>query len=138
MSMYGLVFGTNPQADAILATLGLRRADCGRFRDCFVADGRIAVYTRNGGGNRRQAGLGAGNLDHQIRPAYALPDPFGSCQRALGVLREVGVDFKADVAIASGALLIHRSEQIRRRLDILDRKLPEDLFRALAGLRQRR
>lgn len=52
MSLYNLVFGQNPAADMILATLGLTRGDCGRFRDCFVADSRIAVYTRNGGGNR--------------------------------------------------------------------------------------
>jgi len=52
MSFYNMVFGQNPISDAILATLGLTRADCGRFRDCFIADGKIAVYTRNGGGNR--------------------------------------------------------------------------------------
>jgi len=32
--------------------LGLAPADVGRFRDCFVANGEIAIYTRNGGGNR--------------------------------------------------------------------------------------
>lgn len=47
-----MMFGRNPAADVILATLGLSRYDVGRFRDCFVADGEIAVYTRNGGGNR--------------------------------------------------------------------------------------
>lgn len=52
MSMYSMVFGKNPMSEAILATLGLTRADCGRFRDCFIANGKIAVYTRNGGGNR--------------------------------------------------------------------------------------
>jgi len=39
-------------SEAILATLGLRKEDVGRFRDCFVSDGKIAVYTRNGDGNR--------------------------------------------------------------------------------------
>lgn len=52
MSMYGMIFGRNKDSDVILATLGLTKADVGRFRDCFVADGKIAVYTRNGGGNR--------------------------------------------------------------------------------------
>jgi len=51
--MYNLVFGQNSAADAILATLGLTRSDCGRFRDCVVTKGNIAVYTRNGGGNRQ-------------------------------------------------------------------------------------
>lgn len=54
MGLYNMIFGTNPLSDAVLATLGLTRGDCGRFRDCFVANGEIAVYTRNGGGNREQ------------------------------------------------------------------------------------
>ncbi len=58
-------------------------------------------------------------------------------QRARGVVRQVRADLQADVAVAPAALLVQRPEQIRRRLDILDRKLPEDLLRALAGLRQR-
>lgn len=52
MSMYHLIFGQNPMSDVILAVLGLKRDDVGRFRDCFVTNGEIAVYTRNGGGNR--------------------------------------------------------------------------------------
>lgn len=50
--LYGALFGENPRADVLLATLGLTRADVGRFRDCFISEGKIAVYTRNGGGNR--------------------------------------------------------------------------------------
>ena len=49
---YNLVFGQNSKADAILATLDLTKKMVGRFRDVFVAEGEIAVYTRNGGGNR--------------------------------------------------------------------------------------
>lgn len=52
--MYNMIFGENKASDVILATLGLTRAHCGRFRDCFVANGEIAVYTRNGGGNREE------------------------------------------------------------------------------------
>lgn len=52
MSMYNMMFGNNPASDIILATLGLTRADTGRFRDCFISEGEIAVYTRNGGNNR--------------------------------------------------------------------------------------
>ena len=50
--LYSMVFGQNGSSDAILATLRLSRGDFGRFRDVFVANGEIAVYTRNGGGNR--------------------------------------------------------------------------------------
>ena len=52
--MYNMIFGQNKFADAILATLGLKQGDTGRFRDCFVANGKIAIYTRNGGGNREE------------------------------------------------------------------------------------
>lgn len=52
MSLYNMVFGQNSASSAILATLGLTPGECGRFRDCFVSNGEIAIYTRNGGGNR--------------------------------------------------------------------------------------
>jgi len=52
MSFYNIVFGKNPRGEIILKTLGLSKGDTGRYRDCFVADGEIAVYTRNGGNNR--------------------------------------------------------------------------------------
>jgi len=52
--MYNMIFGQNPVGDFILATLGIKRGDTGRYRDCFVANGEIAIYTRNGGGNREE------------------------------------------------------------------------------------
>lgn len=52
MSLYHLVFGQHPAADLVLATLGLTRGHFGRFRDCYLHGGEIAVYTRCGGGNR--------------------------------------------------------------------------------------
>lgn len=54
MSMYGLLHGENSDADLLLAALGLTRNDVGRYRDAWVSEkGEIAVYTRNGGGNRQ-------------------------------------------------------------------------------------
>ena len=52
MSMYGIVHGQNSLSDIILACLDLTRNGVGRFRDAHVANGEIAIYTRNGGGNR--------------------------------------------------------------------------------------
>lgn len=52
MSLYNALFGMNQMSDVLLAALGLTRADVGRFRDCYIQNDRIAVYTRNGGGNR--------------------------------------------------------------------------------------
>jgi len=50
--MYSIVFGKNAMSDVLLAMLGLDESKVGRFRDCYISNGMIAVYTRNGGGNR--------------------------------------------------------------------------------------
>ena len=53
MAMYNLMFGQSTAADLVLATLGLSQGDFGRFRDVWINPDKIAVYTRCGGGNRR-------------------------------------------------------------------------------------
>lgn len=53
MSLYNIVFGQNPLSDFLLGLLNMTRDDVGRFRDVFVEKDQIAVYTRNGGGNRQ-------------------------------------------------------------------------------------
>lgn len=52
MGLYNILSGVNANSAEILAMLGLTKQDTGRFRDCHVINGEIAVYTRNGGGNR--------------------------------------------------------------------------------------
>jgi len=53
MSMYAAMFGENANSDEVLAVIGLTRDDFYRYRDCWVEDdGKVAVYTRGGGGNR--------------------------------------------------------------------------------------
>jgi hypothetical protein len=52
--MYNILFGKNKKSDFLLNILGLTEADCGRFRDCYLKDDIIVIYTRNGGGNREQ------------------------------------------------------------------------------------
>lgn len=52
MSLYNMMFGENQLAPLIVRTLGKTEGDFGRFRDAFVADGKICIYTRCGGGNR--------------------------------------------------------------------------------------
>jgi hypothetical protein len=32
--------------------LNLKMEDTGRYRDCYISDGKIVIYTWNGGGNR--------------------------------------------------------------------------------------
>lgn len=52
MGMYSLMHGQNPLGPDLLAVIGLTVGDVGRYRDAYVSEGMIAVYTRNGGGNR--------------------------------------------------------------------------------------
>lgn len=57
MSLYNMLFGANPAGPAILATLGLKPNEVGRYRDCYVEKTELGTYqivlhTRNGGGNR--------------------------------------------------------------------------------------
>lgn len=52
MNMYTILFGTNPNADMILAAINLTKDDAERYRDCWVEENRICIRTRTGGGNR--------------------------------------------------------------------------------------
>lgn len=54
MTMYGMLFGQNSEADNLLALLRSVDADFNppRFRDCYFDGTHIVVHTRTGGGNR--------------------------------------------------------------------------------------
>jgi hypothetical protein len=47
-----MLFGVNPDTETLLGLLGKSKAEFGRFRNVYMEDGYIVVYTRNGGGNR--------------------------------------------------------------------------------------
>ena len=52
--LYNAIFGVNPATVLIAPMLTDERPESyfPRFRDCYVEDGNIVVYTRVGGGNR--------------------------------------------------------------------------------------
>ena len=50
--LYNIINGYNIACVLILPMLGRKQEEYPRFRDCFVEDGNIAIYTRCGGGNR--------------------------------------------------------------------------------------
>ena len=52
MSLYNMINGFDPAVVFILPLLGRRVSEYPRFRDCFVDDDKIAIYTRVGGNNR--------------------------------------------------------------------------------------
>lgn len=52
-NFYNMLFGNNAdQSGFLLSLLELTRADFGRYRDIYVTEDHIVVYTRCGGGNR--------------------------------------------------------------------------------------
>ena len=52
MNLYNMLFGINSAADVLLHIIGIDKTSIPRFRDCFIKDGHIVIYTRTGGGNR--------------------------------------------------------------------------------------
>lgn len=50
--LYNIINGYNIACVLILPMLGRKQEEYPRFRDCFVEDGMIAIYTRVGGDNR--------------------------------------------------------------------------------------
>jgi hypothetical protein len=56
MGFYNLLFGENSHADLLRKILDIDQPEgkwhSGRYRDCYLQDGKIVLYTRNGGGNR--------------------------------------------------------------------------------------
>ena len=52
MSLYNILFGQNILSKVLLSFVGLEESDVPRFRDCYIKEGDIVVYTRTGGGNR--------------------------------------------------------------------------------------
>ena len=58
MSLYNILFGVNPDADTILAIIGIKKEDIPRFRDVYTLkinrSAAVDIYTRTGGGNREE------------------------------------------------------------------------------------
>ena len=52
MSLYNMLNGFNPACLILMPMLGRKQEEYPRFRDCFLEDDKIAIYTRVGGGNR--------------------------------------------------------------------------------------
>lgn len=72
MSLYGLLFGENTGAEALLSEIGLDRGSFPRYRDCYLNPknpSEIVVLTRTGGNNRYC------EIDEQPQHEY----PFDDC-----------------------------------------------------------
>jgi len=61
MSLYNMINGISPETFIFLPMLGKHPSEYPRFRDCFINDGMIEVFTRVGG-NNRNSGFGEEEL----------------------------------------------------------------------------
>lgn len=52
MSFYNILFSANPMGVHYLKCLGISPNDIPRFRDCYLKDDRIVIFTQTGGSNR--------------------------------------------------------------------------------------
>ncbi len=55
MSLYNMLFGFNEFAQELIKILDINneKYPIGRFRNIYIQDGKIILYTRNGGSNRK-------------------------------------------------------------------------------------
>jgi hypothetical protein len=64
------------------------------------------------------AGVGARDLDHQVRAVDALPVHARGLERRVGVVREVGLDLERHVAVEVLGLVVDAAEDVAGRLHV--------------------
>ena len=67
MSLYNMINGFSPACVLIMPMLGRKQEEYPRFRNCFVEDGMIAIFTRVG---RYNKGCGFGEEELYKDPNY--------------------------------------------------------------------
>lgn len=97
MFLCNMLFGMNPQADLLLAVIGLKKNDVEIFRDVSASEGwtKTRVYTRTAGGNREHFP----NLTMRNLPSWqqSVDDEFDStyCMDTFKLPAEFAEDVKA-------------------------------------------
>ena len=120
--------GVEPGGDAPLdaAMIGLRR------RHVVLAREQQRHVDRDAGEDRlldrRQALLGAGNLDQKVRPAGAAVQVLGHGQRALGIVGQQRRHLERHPAVDAVGAVVDRPEQVRRARQVLDRQVEEQIL----------
>ena len=70
---------------------------------------------------KRRDALGrSGHLDHDVLAGHGFPQPSRFGERSVGVVRQIGRDFQAHVAVALLCALVHRAQQIGGVLNVSD------------------
>lgn len=114
MSLYNMINGVNPSTFFILPMLGEKHPDdYPRFRDCFVDNNEIHVYTRVGGGNRN---CEFGEEELQQHPNYLrdFDDEYDSTYATY--VFSIPDEFKNDFDLITSGKIREISEVYKERL----------------------
>ena len=114
MSLYNMINGVNPATFFILPMLGEKHPDnYPRFRDCFVDNNEIHVYTRVGGGNRN---CEFGEEELQQHPNYLrdFDDEYDSTYATY--VFSIPDEFKNDFDLITSGKIKEISETYKERL----------------------
>ena len=84
--------------------------------------------------DRRQALVGARDLDHQVGAVDQVPVQARLLHRALGVVGQARRDLERDEAVGAARLVVDAAQHVGGLLDVLDGDRPVDLARGLALL----
>jgi hypothetical protein len=150
MSLYNQLFGFDPLAKPLLGLLDIDPLHVPRFRDCFLLEGKIAVYTRTGGGNRAMNAT-PWIFEGEIIPRTVAPDSWDAlCAAHPDFLNSEDDDYDATYAfwwfrypVEHAALLTEMARlagQVRPRLrwqKLMD-DLKNPLLPVVKGSRSRR
>ena len=123
MSLYNILNGVNPATFFILPMLGEKHpTNYPRFRDCFVENNEIHVYTRVGGVNRN---CNFGEEELQNHPNYLrdFDDDFDNTYATY--VFSVPDEFKSDFDLIESGKLKEISSKYKERLYLVYPKLKD-------------
>ena len=122
MSLYNMLNGVNQATFFILPMLGKHPDEYPRFRDCFVSDNEIHIYTRVGGGNRN-CGFGEEKLQKHPQFLRDFDDDFDSTYATY--VFSVPEKWKPDFEILTKGNPKEISEEYKKELKRVYPKLSE-------------
>lgn len=114
MSLYNMINGVNPATFFILPMLGEKHPDnYPRFRNCFVDNNEIHVYTRVGGRNRN-CEFGEEELQHHPNYLRDFDDEYDSTYATY--VFSIPDEFKNDFDLITSGKIKEISESYKERL----------------------
>ena len=110
MSLYNMLNGFNPACIFVMPMLGRKQNQYPRFRDCFIEDDKIAIFTRVGG-NNRNSGYGEEELYRDPHFVSTYDDDFDNTYATY--LFEVPERWKSDFEKISEGKILETSDEYK-------------------------